>query len=310
MNNSRIFKAAFRSLVFFAGSLLLVSLVIFGIVHLTPGNIAEIHNLSPQTVHQLHLDRSLPNQYLLWLGNCLRLDFGISMVDGTPVLSLLRDYVPATSFLTFASLFLSLLLAIPLGMYRGLKPESPIGKGLSAVVYAFSSIPVFVLGYIILAIAFGVFRFYITAPPEGPFHFGRWAAYYLLPILVLALGNGSFGEFVRFISLEAQSLDGAMYITAARARGVKLWPHFFRSILPPVFNIAVTHVAVLMGGLVVVERIFNFHGLGWLSWEATLKRDFPVLMGLTLVMAVIVRLLMLVNELLAMWMDPRLRRHL
>ncbi len=301
-------RNALRSLVFFLGCLLLVSAAIFCLVHLTPGNIAEIHNLSPQTAHVLHLDRSLPVQYLLWLGNCLRLDFGISTVDGTPVFALLRDYAPTTLFLTFGSLFFSLLIAIPIGMYRGLKPLARLGKALSVVVYTLSSIPAFVLGYVVLAVAFGVFHSYITTPPEGPFHFWKWTAYYLPPILVLALGNGSLGEFVRFISLEAQNVDAAMFIKAARARGVSLWPHFLRSLILPVFNIAVTNIAVLLGGLVVVERVFNFHGLGWLSWEATLKRDFPVIMGITLLMAVVVRVLMLLNELLSTWIDPRLRQ--
>ena len=301
-------RNALRSLAFFLGCLLLVSAVIFCLVHLTPGNIAEIHNLSPQTAHVLYLDRPLLFQYFLWLGNCLRLNFGISMVDGTPVFSLLRDYAPTTLFLTFGSLFFSLLIAIPIGMYRGLKPLAPLGTALSIFVYTISSIPAFVLGYIVLAIAFGVFRFYITTPPEGPFHFWKWAAYYFLPILVLALGNGSLGEFVRFISLEAQNVDAAMFIKAARARGVSLWPHFLRSLILPIFNIAVTNVAVLLGGLVVVERVFNFHGLGWLSWEATLKRDFPVIMGITLIMAILVRLLMFLNEILSAWIDPRLRQ--
>ena len=297
-----------RSFVFFLGCLLLVSGVIFFLVHLTPGNIAEIHNLSPQTVHVLYLDRPLLVQYFLWLGNCLRLDFGISMVDGTPVYALLRNYAPTTLFLTFGSLFLSLFIATPIGMYRGLKPLARTGKALSVVVYTVSSIPAFVLGYIVLAIAFGVFKAYITTPPEGPFHFWKWAAYYLLPILILSMGNGSLGEFVRFISLEAQNVDSAMFIKAARARGVSLWPHFLRSLILPVFNIAVTNIAVLLGGLVVVERVFNFHGLGWLSWEATLKRDFPVIMGITLIMAVLVRLLMFLNEILSAWIDPRLRQ--
>ena len=301
-------RNALRSLAFFLGCMLLVSAVIFCLVHLTPGNIAEIHNLSPQTAHVLYLDRPLLFQYFLWLGNCLRLNFGISMVDGTPVFSLLRDYAPTTLFLTFGSLFFSLLIAIPIGMYRGLKPLAPLGTALSIFVYTISSIPAFVLGYIVLAIAFGVFRFYITTPPEGPFHFWKWAAYYFLPILVLALGNGSLGEFVRFISLEAQNVDAAMFIKAARARGVSLWPHFLRSLILPIFNIAVTNVAVLLGGLVVVERVFNFHGLGWLSWEATLKRDFPVIMGITLIMAILVRLLMFLNEILSAWIDPRLRQ--
>jgi peptide/nickel transport system permease protein len=292
---------------FFAGSLLLVSLLIFAIVHLTPGDIAEIHNLSPATAHQLYLDRSLPVQYALWLKECITLDFGISMVNGAKVSSLIAEYAPPTLLLTFGSLFLSLLIAIPLGVWRGLRPASPLGKTVSLAVYTISSVPVFVLGYIVLAVVFGVFKFFVTTPPDGPFRFWPFVSYYSLPIFVLAVGNGTIGEFVRFISLEVQNVNGAMFIKAARARGSNLRKHFFKSMVLPIFNIVVTNMAVLLGGLVVVERIFNFHGLGWLSWEATLKRDFSVIMGITLVMAFLIRVFMLVNDLLAVWLDPRMR---
>lgn len=300
-------RAILRILGSFAGSLALVSLLIFAIIHLTPGNIAEIHNLAPATVHSLYLDRPLPLQYLLWARDCLGLDFGISMVNGDKVSSLIAEYAPPTLMLAFGSLFLSLLISIPLGVYRGLRPVSPAGKFISLAVYTLSSVPVFVLGYIVLAVVFGVFHFYVTARPEGAFRFWPWFGYYFLPIAVLAVGNGTTGEFVRFISLEVQNLNGAMFIKAARARGSRLWPHFLRSMVLPIFNIVVANLAVLLGGLVVVERIFNFHGLGWLSWEATLKRDFSVIMGVTLVMALLVRLFMLANDLLAVWLDPRMR---
>jgi peptide/nickel transport system permease protein len=293
---------------FFAGSLLLVSLLIFSIVHLTPGDIAQIHNLSSSTAHILNLDRSLPVQYFLWLRGCLTFDFGISMVNGANVSTLISEYAPPTLLLTFGSLFLSLLIAIPLGVWRGLRPVSPLGKIVGLAVYTLSSIPVFVLGYIALAVAFGFFKFFVTAPPEGPFKFWPFISYYSLPILILAVGNGTIGEFVRFISLEVQNVNGAMFIKAARARGSRLWRHFFKSMVLPIFSIIVSNMAVLLGGLVVVERIFNFHGLGWLSWEATLKRDFSVIMGITLVMAFLIRIFMLVHDLLAVWLDPRMRK--
>src|SRR6185369_9049639 len=158
-------KAIARIVGLFAGSLALVSLLIFAIVHLTPGDIAEIHNLSAATAHSLYLDRPLAVQYLLWAKGCLGLDFGISMVNGTPVWSLISEYAGPTLLLTFGSLFLSLLISIPLGVYRGLRPVSPLGKFISLAVYTLSSVPVFVLGYIVLAIVFGIFHFYVTAPP-------------------------------------------------------------------------------------------------------------------------------------------------
>jgi ABC-type dipeptide/oligopeptide/nickel transport system permease component len=300
-------RAIAKILGFFAGSLLLVSLLIFSIVHLTPGDIAQIHNLSSATAHQLYLDRPLPIQYVLWLKDCLQMDFGISMVNGAKVSFLIVEYAPPTLLLTFGSLFLSLLISIPLGVWRGLRPVSPLGKIVGLAVYTLSSVPVFVHGYIVLAVVFGVFKFFVTTPPDGPFKFWPFVSYYSLPILVLAVGNGTIGEFVRFISLEVQNVNGAMFIKAARARGSSLWRHFFKSMVLPIFNIIVTNMAVLLGGLVVVERIFNFHGLGWLSWEATLKRDFSVIMGITLVMAFLIRFFMLVNDLLAVWLDPRMR---
>ncbi len=300
-------KFLLRVLGYFIGTLLAVSIVVFGIVHLTPGDIAAIHNLSPHTAHQLYLDRSLPVQYVLWLWGCLRGDFGISMVDGTPVSHLLWVYAPPTLMLTFGSLICSLLIAMPLGVWRGLRPVAMAGKVTSLFVYTLSALPVFVLGYLVLGFVFGVFKVFITSAPEDGTGFWRLAGYYGLPILVLAVGNGTVGELVRFISLETQNINRSMHIRAVRARHSSLANHLSRSLVLPVYNIVATNMAVLLGGLVVVERVFNFHGLGWLSWEATLKRDFPVIMGITLLMAVLIRFFMLLGDLLAWRLDPRLR---
>jgi peptide/nickel transport system permease protein len=182
-----------------------------------------------------------------------------------------------------------------------------LGKGLAAVVYTLSSVPAFVLGYIVLALFFGVFKVYITTVPDAESSLGIHITYYLIPILVLSLGNGTLGEFIRFISLEAQAVNGSMFIKAVRARGAPLGIHFLKSMVLPLFNVVGTNLAVLLGGIVVVERIFNFRGLGWLSWEATLKRDFSVLMGIVLVMALLIRSFMLAGDLLATWLDPRLK---
>lgn len=291
----------------FLGTLFLVSLVLFLIVSATPGDIRQIHNLSEATASALHLDKPAALRFFLWLGNCLRLDFGISLVDGTPVARLLALYAPATLLLAGGSVLLSLLLSLPIGILLGLRPESRLSQALAFGVYSLSSVPGFVLGYIALAIVFGFFRFYSTSPPEGVWPLGPFLAYYLLPVAVLSIGNGTLGEFVRFISLEARQVGGSMYLKAARARGAPLGPHFFRSMVVPLSNIVATNLAALLGGLVVVERIFNFHGLGWLGWESTLKRDFFVVMGISVVMAFAVRCFLLISDLLAQGVDPRRR---
>jgi oligopeptide transport system permease protein len=165
-----------------------------------------------------------------------------------------------------------------------------------------------VVGYIVLAIVFGVFKFYPLDPPAGNWQFWPWMAYYVLPIIVLALGNGTLGEFVRVLSLEIRSINLSLYIKAARSRGTKLLPHFFRPVIIPFLSVVVSRFAVLISGVIVVERIFNRHGLGWLTWEATLNRDFFVIMAVTLLMAFVIRLLMFAHEMLSYSLDPRLRK--
>lgn len=288
-------------------SVFFVSVIIFFIVQLTPGDIAEVHGLSPATAEKLHLTKPAFVQYFHWLINCFVLDFGVSLTNGTPVTSLLLDYTGTTLVLSVGSLLLSLLFSIPIAVLLGLSPESRTGKLLTSFIYSFSSIPVFVVGYILLAIVFGVFNFYPLDPPEGDFRFWPWMAYYILPIVVLALGNGTLGEFVRVLSLEIRSVNHSLFIKAARSRGARLLRHFFRPVSISFFSIIVSRFAVLIGGVIVVERIFNRHGLGWLTWEATLNRDFFVVMAVVLLTAFLIRLLMLIHEIMAYALDPRLR---
>ena len=290
-------------------SMLCASLVVFFIVQLTPGDMAEVHNLAPETAAKLNLDKPALLQYFYWLGNCLTLDFSVSLTNGTPVLQLLKDFAGTTFVLTVCSLFLSVLLSIPVALYLGTSPDSRLGKLLSSLVYGISAIPVFVVGYIALAFVFGVLKIYPLDPPTGSFEFWPWTIYYILPIVVLALGNGTLGEFVRVLSLEVRTVNHSLYVKAARSRGTTLFRQFFRPVVIPFLSVVISRFAVLMGGVIVVERIFNRHGLGWLTWEATLNRDFFVIMAVSLLTAFFIRLLMLGHDLLSYFLDPRLRRH-
>jgi peptide/nickel transport system permease protein len=134
-------------------------------------------------------------------------------------------------------------------------------------------------------------------------------AYYILPIVVLAIGNGTMGEFVRVLSLEIRGVSLSLYIKAARSRGTGLFKHFFKPVIIPFLSIIISRFAVLISGVIVVERIFNRRGLGWLTWESTLNRDFFVIMAVTLLTALLIRTLMFLNSMAAYALDPRLRRN-
>ena len=292
----------------FALTLIAGSFLIFAILQMLPGNIQEIHNLSSETASKLHLDKGFFARYFIWLWNCFQFDFGVSLVKGEPVASLIGQYGFITLYLTLGSVLLSLIIALPVGVVLGLNPQSRQWKWVSLFFYSLSSIPVFVLGYIVLAIFFGVFKIYTPQPPSGPFDFWLWFSYYIVPVIVLGFGNGTLGEFIRIIALETQQINHSLYIRSTRSRNGNLAKHFYRSLLLPIVNVIVTNIAVLLGGVVIVERVFNFHGLGWLSWEATLKRDFSVLLAITLIMAFIVRAGMLIYQVMAYRLDPRLSR--
>lgn len=281
--------------------------LIFFIISLTPGEIQEIHHLSDQTVKDLHLDQPALLQFFYWILGILTLNFGVSLTNGTPVLELLFDYTPITLYLTFGSLFITLLLSVPIAIYLSQPGQTKLKEVISTFVYSFSSIPVFVVGYIILAFVFNFLHFYPLDPPSAHSPWWHWWMFHFLPMIVLGLGNGTLGEFVRILKLEIENVNQSLYIKSARARGVSLLKHFFRPVFLPFLSVIISRIAVLLGGVIVVERIFNRHGLGWLTWEATLNRDFFVIMAVSFFTVFVVRIFMLIQDLLKLQLDPRQR---
>lgn len=302
-----LFSFLFKKTLQFAVGMLIAAAIIFSIISLTPGKITEIHSLSEATAHSLHLDTSIPVQFIYWTLNAIRLNFGLSLTNGTPVTELIVDYAPATMQLALGSLVITLLISLPLAIYFAFYPESKITQLLSTIVYSISSTPVFVVGYIVLALIFNLLKFYPLDPPLEDAPLWHHLTFSGLPMLVLGLGNGTLGEFVRILQLEIETVNRSLYIKSARARGVKLFRHFFRPVLIPFLSIIVSRFAILLGGVIVVERIFNRHGLGWLTWEATLNRDFFVIMAVAFLTVLLVRALMLAQDIIIYQIDPRQR---
>ncbi len=289
----------------FFASVFCASLLIFFIIQLTPG-LTEVHNLSDASKKILHMDQSAIVQYLHWVKGCLTLDFGIRISNNEPVIDLIKGTAFTTIYLTVGSLLLSILLSIPISIYLATRPDSKRGKVISSVVYGISSVPVFVVGYIVLGLIFS-FHMNIIRPVEELSNGLAVFLYYVVPLVVLALGNGTLGEFVRVLTLEIQSVNASLFIKAARSRGVALFPQFIKPVILPFLSIVISRFAVLVGGVIVVEKIFNRRGMGELVWSATSDREFFIVMAISLLTAVIIRLLMLLHDVFSYYMDPRLR---
>ncbi len=292
--------------------LLAVSLVVFGILRLGEGDPAmsylRMSNIPPTDQAlavaraELGLDRPLHVQYLDWLGRAVRGDFGRSYVTKNPVLDEILYYLPNTLILAAASLLLTLVLSVPLGMVAALKKDQlpdHLTRGLS---FFGVSMPNFWFGFLL------VWLFSIKLgwlPPMGK----GGPAYMVMPVLTMSLM--SLGINTRLI--RANMLDNmhSRYVLYARARGlpesVVVGRHVLVNSLIPVITAVGMHVGELFGGAVIAESIFAWPGVGRYAVSAIYNRDYPIMQCFILIMTTIFVTMNLVVDICYAWLDPRIR---
>jgi peptide/nickel transport system permease protein len=299
-----------------SGALVLfVVTVAFAILHLAPGDPARAlvgpHATEETLAHAraLHgLDRSLPAQYVRYLGNVLTGELGISYRDRRPVSEVLLDHLWPTFQLALAAVLLQLLLGIPLGAlaarYRRRWPDHLISTG---ALLALAS-PPFVVGGLLLYVAgFRLGWLPINGYGEG---FVDRLAHLILPASTIAIGTiAATTQLLRAELSEALAQD---YIRTARAKGVSergvVWRHALRPSLAPVVAVASIDLGWLITGAVVAESIFGWPGLGREALLAVLDLDIPLVLGLVIVTSATVALSTLLFDLLTLAIDPRTRR--
>uniref|UniRef100_A0A831WYY1 ABC transporter permease n=1 Tax=Thermorudis peleae TaxID=1382356 RepID=A0A831WYY1_9BACT len=298
--------------------LFLVSVLTFLLIHSAPGGPALLANpeLSreqiQQMTEQLGLDDPLPVQYLRWLGNVARGDFGSSYNTVQPVTRLIAERLPNTVMLTGLALVLSILVAVPLGVLSALKRNSAIDRIIAGFSFIGVSIPVFWLG-IMLIIVFAVQL--NVLPAGGMYTLGAEFSlldrleHLLLPMLVLVVAN--LAELTRYTRSGMINVLGEDYIRTARAKGlpnrVVLTRHALRNALIPVITIIGVLLPRAVSGAAITETVFSWPGMGRLAVEAAMTRDYPVVLGATLTVALVVVLSSLVTDLLYAYIDPRIR---
>ena len=303
-----------------------IVVVVFLLMHLAPGSPASaiggaesgrrVSAAARAEMRRLYgLDRPLPERFVQWLGRVARFDLGESFVDRRPVSERIREALPATLALNGLALLLTLALAIPIGVAAGGRPEGPFDRTSAVMLFALYSTPVFwaaLLLQTLLSVKLGWLPLYgvsSDAAPEGLAGLTDRLAHLALPVTCLTYGSLAFVvRLVRSGVAEARSQD---FVTAALARGLSrrqaLWRHAFRNALLPVVTLLGLLLPGLLSGSVIVERIFAWPGLGRLYFDSILSRDYPVVLGLSLIGGAVTLAATLVADIAAAFVDPRLR---
>ena len=244
-------------------------------------------------------------EYLALLKRLFTFRFGISIVSGRDINSIVFPAFKNTLILTVGSIFLSILISVPIGIfsaYRGFKSYS---WPLSIFSYIMSSIPVFYLGYFVLYV---VSRYTGSLPIYYPYgsERGNPLIAYILPILVLGFGNDSISEIVRLITNELGRVMDTDYVIAAKGRGESmLRSSVNEGIIIPLISIIFSKIPFIISGAVIVEHVFNWPGMGRLAFQSTLDRDLPVLIVIAFLTALLVRAGMLLKESILYYFNPR-----
>lgn len=250
----------------------------------------------------LHLDDPLWQQFFRYLGNVFSADLGTSFVTGRPVMTDLIEKFPRTLVLALAAMTVATLIGLTVGVVSSLRPRSWIDKGTMVLALAGISAPVFWVG-LILVLVVGVYLKWL--PPTG---FGG-LEYLVLPAITLGTRSAAYlARLTRATMLEVLNQD---YIRTARAVRLPEWKVVLKHALPntlvPVITVIGTDFGSYLSGAVLTESIFGWPGVGRFALEAILKRDFPVIQGTVLFMALVFILANLVVDLLYGVVDPRIR---
>lgn len=264
---------------------------------------ARIAEAAERVRLELGLDRPWPVQFLEWLGNLLRFDLGHSLVTGSPVVEELKVQLGASVWLAAAALFLSLLIGPVAGVFSGLKPGGMADRlGLAGAV-VFRAVPPFVLGLILML----VFSKQLGWLPPAGFGSPREI---LLPALTLALGLAAMSS--RVTRNAVSGVVKAPYFAFARLKGlpeaVVVRRHGLRNAAIPVVSYLGLQAIYLVEGVVVVESLFAYPGIGHALVHAIVERDIPMVQGTALMMGLIFVAVTAVADALSVWLDPRLRR--
>ena len=295
----------------------LVNVLVFLLTHLASGDPMALMLGDQATVEdvakartQYGLDKPLPTQFVLWVGELLQGNLGQSIFLQRPVAQALMERAEPTLFLALFAVAIAAAIGVPCGMAAAIWRGSYTDQWLSGVAMLGASIPSFWMGLILIQF-FAVYLGWFPASGYGDPGMGLGARLYhlILPASVLGLLNSAL--IIRFTRASMLDILGEDFVRTARAKGlperVVMFKHVLRNALVPIITVLGLTVALMVGGTVVTETVFNLPGVGNLVVRAVLRRDYPVIQGTLLVIASIYVLINLLIDLLYTLADPRIR---
>ncbi len=327
-----------RRLVGFVGVMIGVSIITFGLSHLVPADPAIVALGDHATDAQINafrekygLNKPVPEQYWIYITNLLQGDLGISLRTRRPVAADLHSFFPATFELSLTALILSILIGIPAGVVSATARNRLPDHVVRIVSLIGGSVPIFWLGLILIGFFYGrlgwlpggarIDKFIPPPPPvTGLFtvdsllagdYKALWSSIHHLLLPALALGYFSTAIIARMMRSSMLEVLPQVYVLAARAKGLRqgtvVWHHAARNaLIPTVTTIGVTFGS-LLSGAVLTETIFSWPGLGRYATNSAINLDFPAVMGVTLLAALVYTVANLVVDVGYHWLDPRIR---
>jgi peptide/nickel transport system permease protein len=297
--------------------LLVVAVVIFLIARFTPGDPIRVllgEDARPeqiQALRQLHgLDAPLPVQFGLWISRALRGDLGRSLYNRLPVTRTIWQHVGPTVMLSSMALAVALSIGIPIGIASAVYRNSWLDQASLTLVMLGAAVPSFWLG-LTLIVVFAVNLGWLPSSGFRPLDEGLWRSvrYLILPAIALGVPNSAL--IIRFVRGSLLDVIATDYVRTARAKGLAeravIFRHALRNALVPILTVVGLTFAALMGGAVVTETVFSIPGIGQLVVQSVLRRDYPVIQGVTLIVAASYVLINLLVDVLYLVVDPRVK---
>jgi peptide/nickel transport system permease protein len=296
-----------------------VSVVVFLLIHMLPANAVQMFvgtqvDMTPAQLEELRrlfgLARPLPLQYVDWVGHLLRGDFGVSLRTSRPVLPDILARLPVSAEITALALTLALALALPVGVAAAVRRGSAVDAGVRVLGLLGLSVPNFWLATMLLLLlstvsplaSIGVYVGFLADPVRN---------LTVMALPALSLGVALAAVFMRFVRSSLLEVLGQEYVRTARAKGVRerlvITRHALRNALIPLITVVGFQAGYLLGGTVVIEEVFALPGMGRFVLTAIGQRDYPVVQGVVLVIAVLFVLINLGVDVLYALVDPRVR---